>query len=84
MIYKFSFPTLIHFGAGVRHQLGAFLKGEGIQRPLVVTDMGIAPLPFFKELLAELGSAGLKPRGVFGSHRKSRQITGHGRGERLS
>lgn len=79
MIYKFSFPTLIHFGAGVRHQLGAFLKGEGIQRPLVVTDMGIAPLPFFKELLAELGSAGLKPKefsGVIGNPVKSQVTAG--------
>ena len=38
--YKFSFPTLIHFGAGVRHQAGEHLMARGYKRPLLVTDKG--------------------------------------------
>ena len=79
MTYKFSFPTLIHFGPGVRHQLGAFLMGEGIKRPLVVTDMGIVPLPFFKEFMEELEKAGLKAdefSGVVGNPVKSQVAAG--------
>jgi len=53
-ISKFSFPTTIHFGPGVRGMVADHLKAEDIQRPLVVTDRGIAPLPLLADFVASL------------------------------
>jgi alcohol dehydrogenase class IV len=78
-IYEFSFPTTIRFGAGVRYEIADILKAEGVDRPLVVTDRGVAPLPFFRDILTELAQAGLKP-GTFsdmgGNPVKSHVIAG--------
>jgi alcohol dehydrogenase class IV len=41
-IEKFAFPTTIHFGAGARKLVAEHLTKQGIKRPLVVTDRGIA------------------------------------------
>ena len=57
-IAKFSFPTTIHFGAGARRLVADHLHAQGIRRPLVVTDRGIAPLPLLAEFLG--GLAGLE------------------------
>ncbi|PYQ47214.1 MAG: alcohol dehydrogenase [Acidobacteria bacterium] len=57
----FSFPTLIHFGPGVRGQVGPHLKGQGVRRPLVVTDKGLAALPLPRELMDGLRAASLEP-----------------------
>jgi alcohol dehydrogenase class IV len=57
----FSFPTLIHFGPGVRQEVGPHLAAQGVRRPLVVTDKGLAALPLPRELLDVLGAAGLEP-----------------------
>ncbi len=65
MAHRFQFPTLIYFGPGVRRDLGAFLAARGVQRPLYVTDKGLAGLPLFDELLAIATVAGLTP-GRFG------------------
>ncbi len=76
-MYRFSFPTLIHFGPGVRKQLPEFLKAKGIKRPLIVTDKGIAALPLCKEIESQLNSAGLKVAmfaGIWGNPVKS-QVT---------
>ena len=54
----FSFPTLIHFGPGVRKDVGAHLRSQGVQRPLLVTDKGLAALPLPQELIENLGAAG--------------------------
>jgi alcohol dehydrogenase class IV len=51
---KFSFPTTIHFGPGVRAMVADHLKAEDIKRPLVVTDRGIAPLPMLAGFVASL------------------------------
>ena len=48
MIHRFAFPTTIHFGAGARALVAEHLKAQGIKRPLIVTDRGIAPLPMQK------------------------------------
>ena len=56
--YRFSFPTLIHFGAGVRSQIRDHLLGQGLKRPLIVTDRGLAALPLLKELEKGLASGG--------------------------
>jgi alcohol dehydrogenase class IV len=57
----FSFPTLIHFGPGVRKDVGAHLKEQGVERPLLVTDKGLAALPLPKELMDSVRAAGLEP-----------------------
>jgi alcohol dehydrogenase class IV len=44
-IERFSFPTTIHFGAGSRKLVGPHLAEQGIRRPLIVTDQGLAALP---------------------------------------
>jgi alcohol dehydrogenase class IV len=54
MTHRFSFPTTIHFGPGARGLVAEHLKGQGIRRPLVVTDRGIAPLPILADFVAGL------------------------------
>ena len=54
MIHRFAFPTTIHFGAGARALVAEHLKAQGIKRPLIVTDRGIAPLPMLKSFIADL------------------------------
>ena len=69
-ITRFSFPTTIHFGAGARRLAGPHLREQGLKRPLVVTDRGLAALPLIGELKAELEAAGLAVAvygGVFGN-----------------
>ena len=41
-ITRFSFPTTIHFGAGARQLAGPHLAEQGLKRPLIVTDKGLA------------------------------------------
>ena len=53
-ITRFSFPTTIHFGPGARKLVADHLKAEGIKRPLIVTDRGIAPLPLLADFVAGL------------------------------
>jgi len=53
-IDKFAFPTTIHFGPGARKLVAEHLAGQGIRRPLVVTDRGIAALPLLAEFMAGL------------------------------
>ena len=53
-IQRFSFPTTIHFGPGARRLVAAHLADQGIKRPLIVTDRGIAALPLLPAFLAEL------------------------------
>jgi alcohol dehydrogenase class IV len=57
----FSFPTLIHFGPGVRKDVGAHLEAQGVRRPLLVTDKGLAALPLPKESMEGVRGAGLEP-----------------------
>lgn len=58
--YRFSFPTLIHFGPGVRHQVRDFLKSHSVRRPLIVTDRGVAKLSFLHEMANQFNESGLK------------------------
>jgi hypothetical protein len=53
----FNFPTKIHVGAGVRHELAATLQALGIHRPLLLTDQGIAGLPWWAEVQSLTGDA---------------------------
>jgi alcohol dehydrogenase class IV len=52
-----AFPTRYRFGWGRRAELAAEAKGVGISRALVVTDPGVAKLPWFGELVATLPDA---------------------------
>jgi len=54
MIHRFSFPTTIHFGPGARRLVADHLKAQGVRRPLIVTDRGIAPLPLLAAFLEDL------------------------------
>jgi len=58
-VYQYNFPTTIRFGAGVSGELPAYLKKEGLSRPLIVTDPVVAQLPFFKELIKTIQAAGI-------------------------
>jgi alcohol dehydrogenase class IV len=58
-ISRFSFPTLIHFGPGARRLVRAHLEEQGLRRPLVVTDKGLAALPVFPEFVSLLGGGSL-------------------------
>lgn len=56
----FNFPTPIRFGPGVSDEVAEHLKGQGCERPLVVTDPIVATLDFFKRFASELGNDGLR------------------------
>ncbi len=78
-ITRFSFPTTIHFGAGARSLAGPHLREQGLKRPLIVTDKGLAALPLIAELKVGLESAGLKVAvygGVFGNPTGSQVMSG--------
>jgi alcohol dehydrogenase class IV len=53
-IDRFAFPTAIHFGAGARKLVAEHLGAQGLERPLIVTDRGIAPLPLLAKFVADL------------------------------
>jgi alcohol dehydrogenase class IV len=53
-IRSFSFPTAIRFGPGASREVRAHLQLERYERPLVVTDAGLAQLPLFKDFLGTL------------------------------
>ncbi len=75
----FSFPTLIHFGAGVRSQLPDFLAQNKVARPFIVTDRGIAPLPMFQEFSESLSNKTLQVAtfsDIWGNPTKSQVIAG--------
>jgi len=48
-ITKLAFPTTIHFGPGARRMVAEHLKQQGLSRPLIVTDKGLATLPILRE-----------------------------------
>jgi alcohol dehydrogenase class IV len=51
---RFSFPTSIVFGPGARREVATHLAQQGVRRPLVVTDRGIAALPLLPAFVAGL------------------------------
>ncbi len=53
-IHRFAFPTAILFGAGARRLVAEHLAAQGLERPLIVTDRGIARLPLLAGFLADL------------------------------
>lgn len=78
-MHRFSFPTQIHFGSGSVELVAADLKANGVSRPLIVTDSGIASLSFCNDLLLSLNKAGLKPSifsNIVGNPVKSQVVAG--------
>jgi len=77
--FRFSFPTPITFGAGVRKQVPEHFKGQGINSVMIVTDEMLSKLPFFTAYTDELKAAGLKIdifNGVKGNPVKSQVMAG--------
>ena len=67
-IEKFSFPTTIHFGPGARRLVADHLKQQGLERPLIVTDRGLATLPILHDFAEGLAGLDVKVyAGVFGN-----------------
>lgn len=56
---NWNFPTKIRFGAGRIHELAEACGAAGIDRPLLVTDPGMKPMPMIAEALALLEKNGL-------------------------
>src|SRR5437867_6178990 len=53
-LHRFAFPTPIVFGAGARKEVTGHLRAAGYERPLLVTDRGLAALPVFEAFLRNL------------------------------
>lgn len=76
---SYNYPTRMIFGPGTRAQLGELLKARGKSRPLIVTDKGIAGLPFLAEMVESLKAGGLDPAvysGIFGNPDKPQVTNG--------
>lgn len=56
---NWSYPTAIRFGAGRIKELAEACKAAGIERPLLVTDRGLAALPVTQTALDVLEAAGM-------------------------
>ena len=56
---NWSYPTAIRFGAGRIAEIADACKAAGIEKPLLVTDRGLASLPITTDTLALLEQAGL-------------------------
>jgi alcohol dehydrogenase class IV len=75
-LYKFAFPTTIHFGPGARRLVDDHLKQLGIGRPLIVTDKGLAALPILADFRSLLPGLAVEVySGVSGNPTKS-QVDG--------
>ena len=74
-ISVFSFPTAIHFGPGARRRAGEHLRAQGLRRPLVITDRGLAALPVFADLLASLDGLEAAPFADLGGNPVVSQVT---------
>ena len=65
MAYEFSarwtYPTTIHVGPGKISELAHHAADLGMQRPLLVTDKGLAGLPMITEAMKRLSDAGMAP-----------------------
>jgi alcohol dehydrogenase class IV len=67
-ISSFSFPTAIHFGSGARRLVAEHLKQQGVRRPLIVTDKGLATLPILRDFGNSLATLSVQIYpGVYGN-----------------
>jgi alcohol dehydrogenase class IV len=78
-IADFSFPTAIHFGPGARLRVAEHLKAQGVARPLIVTDTGLAALAVLKDFRATLSGLAVEVfAGVHGNPTRSQVEEGVG------
>ena len=56
---NWSYPTAIRFGAGRISELAEACKSLGVERPLLVTDAGLAGLPMVQNVLEGCRGDGL-------------------------
>jgi len=61
---NWSYPTAVRFGPGRIKEIPEACRAAGIDRPLLVTDAGLAPLPITAGTLAILEDAGM-PAAMF-------------------
>ena len=67
-VTKFAFPTTIQFGPGARKLVAEHLKQQGLERPLIVTDKGLATLAILHDFAESLDGLAVKVyAGVFGN-----------------
>jgi alcohol dehydrogenase class IV len=57
-LYRFNFPTEIHFGNGARRQITDILNKRGLSSPLVITDKGFSETPTFGDFLDSFSATG--------------------------
>ncbi|MSO84683.1 MAG: iron-containing alcohol dehydrogenase [Rhodospirillales bacterium] len=60
-IGNWNYPTKVRFGAGRIKELPRACEALGIERPLIVTDPGLAKLPMIAAAVDSLKKAGLAP-----------------------
>lgn len=53
-VYQFNFPTIIRFGKDASKELDGYLSTNNITKPLLVTDVTVAQLDFFKSMVTGL------------------------------
>ena len=75
-ISRFSFPTNILFGPGARKLVADHLEAQGIRRPLIVTDRGIAPLPMLAAFVADLPGLDVSVYSEIGGNPVKSQVDG--------
>ncbi|MDA7949354.1 MAG: iron-containing alcohol dehydrogenase [Hyphomicrobiaceae bacterium] len=63
-IRQWNYPTRVVFGVGAIARLPRLCAGQGMQRPLFVTDEGLQGTPLVDDTLALLKDSGVEP-GVF-------------------
>ena len=56
---NWNYPTAIRFGAGRIAELAEACRAAGMERPLLVTDPGLAALPMVEAAIAQCRAAGL-------------------------
>ena len=68
-IVQYNFPTIIRFGPGSVMELGAYLSKNGLSRPLIVTDLTVAQLYFFGEIVKDLQSRNISVETFYDIHK---------------
>jgi alcohol dehydrogenase class IV len=73
-LHRFAFPTTIVFGPGARRQVPEHLAERGLERPLIVTDRGIAPLPMLANFLTDFAKLDVAVYSDIGGNPVKRQV----------
>ena len=60
LVGNYNYPVAYRIGCGRIRELADNCRAQGMARPLIVTDPGVAQLPWFTELCETLGAAGIE------------------------